>query len=624
MDVAAVDDHTVLLAAPLAVEVQVQVEGAGPGGLDAPADLVTLAGKRTGEAVGRHFQLVLGALDHVQLAVPGTEFGGAERTVAGRQLTLGLCHLHPDGLGALRETVIGAEGQLILAGLREPGAGRGLIAVAEPGLEGPGAAPAHLDLRCGQIVVTPADAQQDALIHRGGQILARLDYRWQVFLGVLDRDDVGGPGHPRLVLGTDPVVVGLAQLERAVVIAKQAHLARIPFVDAVRDILADQGPRALGGGGTLDVIGTSHRRPHPVDSKRRVGITQQRGIRYRQGRGFVQARHLGRGPSYQVDHVHLLVGLALHRETGQVVAVVTGVLLVPVEAAVVAMTTETPDEAPHRLGTVHLGVDDGLHDVVQLLVIEQAEFPHQIDLLAGDGTQILLHLIRVIVAGVGVVVVADDVDVRILEREVVDLLVGAIDDQLVRGEPLDPDRGLGQEGLVGVLQLVACLPGHDCLLVIVVTTGDGVLPGDHLADDVLIGLVGLARGLVEVIGRLLVEGRQLLASPPPPPVIDERQDEPQPLLVGLGNHVVIDHHGLLVEHGHAIRTGRRQDVGLTFTGLIVLLLHREDIDPLGLGAGLHHGADPVGLLLGGRPLEVLTPAARVGLAHAARIILDAV
>ena len=51
-------------------------------------------------------------------------------------------------------------------------------------------------------------------------------------------------------------------------------------------------------------------------------------------------------------------------------------------------------------------------------------------LLAGDGGQILLHLIRVVVAGVGVVVVADDINVRIVHGEGVDFLIGSINNQL--------------------------------------------------------------------------------------------------------------------------------------------------------------------------------------------------
>jgi hypothetical protein len=46
-------------------------------------------------------------------------------------------------------------------------------------------------------------------------------------------------------------------------------------------------------------------------------------------------------------------------------------------------------------------------------VVQQAKFADQIHFFTADGFQIFTHLIGMVVVGIGVVVVADDIDVRI-------------------------------------------------------------------------------------------------------------------------------------------------------------------------------------------------------------------
>ena len=306
------------------------------------------------------------------------------------------------------------------------------------------------------------------------------------------------------------------------------------------------------------------------------------------------------------------------------VAVVAGGLFMPVETAIVTMTAEAPNQAARRLRAVDFAMHDRLHNGVKLLRVQQAEFAHHIDFFTRCRRQVFFHLIGMVVIGIGVVVVADDIDIRIVERKPVNFLVGAIDHQLMRRPLFDPRGGLLKERRVGVFQFVAGLPGHNRFFVEIRTTGHAVGTGDNLANHVKIGLEGFTVGTVKILRLFVVERRQLLATAPPPPVIDKRQNQAQPLFVRLGDHVVVHPHRLFVQARHAVGGFRGQNMGFATAGLVKRLLHREHVYPLRPGAGLHHRLNPVFLLFRRRPAEVLPPAARVGLTGTARIVLDTV
>lgn len=62
-----------------------------------------------------------------------------------------------------------------------------------------------------------------------------------------------------------------------------------------------------------------------------------------------------------------------------------------------------------------------------------------------------------VVIGIGVVVVADDIDMGIVKRKRINFLIGAIHHQLMRRPLFDPCGGLLKERRIGILQLVAGL-----------------------------------------------------------------------------------------------------------------------------------------------------------------------
>ncbi len=229
-----------------------------------------------------------------------------------------------------------------------------------------------------------------------------------------------------------------------------------------------------------------------------------------------------------------------------------------------------------------------------------------------------------VIIGVGVIVIADDIHIGVSQRKRIDFLIGAIHHQLVGSPLFNPRRGLLQKIGIGILQLVTGLPGHDRLLIKVGAAGDGICPGDDLTDHIQIGFEGLAIGTIKVFRFFVVERRQLLAPAPPPPVVDKGQDQTQSLFIRFGNHVVIHPHGFLIQPRHAVRRFRRENMGLAAAGLVKLLLHRQHVDALGFRPGLHHRLDPVLLLLGRRPFKVLPPAARVCPAGAAGVVFNAV
>lgn len=90
-----------------------------------------------------------------------------------------------------------------------------------------------------------------------------------------------------------------------------------------------------------------------------------------------------------------------------------GVLFVPVKTAVMAMAAKAPDKAADGLRAVDLAVHNRLHNVIELRVAKQAKFADQIGFFTADGLQIFADLIGVVIPGIGVVVVADDIDIRI-------------------------------------------------------------------------------------------------------------------------------------------------------------------------------------------------------------------
>ena len=301
-----------------------------------------------------------------------------------------------------------------------------------------------------------------------------------------------------------------------------------------------------------------------------------------------------------------------------------GRLLMPVEAAVVTMAAEAPDKPAGGLRPVDLAVNNRLHNGVQLIRRQQAKLADEIDFLSADGAQILRHLPGMVIIGIGVIVIADDIHIGVGQRKRINFLIGAIHHQLMRGPLFNPRRGLMQEIGVGILQLVTGFPGHDRLFIIIGAAGDGICPGDNLADHIQIGFEGLAIGPIKVFRFFMIERRQLLAPAPPPPVVDKRQDQTQSLFIRFGNHVVIHPHGFLIQPRHAVRRFRRQNMGLAPAGLIKFLLHRQHVDALGFRPGLHHRLDPVLLLLGRWPFKVLSPAARVCPAGAAGVVFNAV
>ena len=301
-----------------------------------------------------------------------------------------------------------------------------------------------------------------------------------------------------------------------------------------------------------------------------------------------------------------------------------GRLLMPVEAAVVTMAAEAPDKPAGGLRPVDLAVNNRLHNGVQLIRRQQAKLADEIDFLSADGAQILRHLPGMVIIGIGVIVIADDIHIGVGQRKGIDFLIGTIHHQLMRGPFFNPRRGLMQEIGVGILQLVTGFPGHDRLFIIIGAAGDGICPGDDLADHIQIGFEGLAIGPIKVFRFFMIERRQLLAPAPPPPVVDKRQDQSQSLFIRFGNHVVIHPHGFLIQPRHAVRRFRRQNMGLAPAGLIKFLLHRQHVDALGFRPGLHHRLDPVLLLLGRWPFKVLPPAARVCPAGAAGVVFNAV
>ena len=269
-------------------------------------------------------------------------------------------------------------------------------------------------------------------------------------------------------------------------------------------------------------------------------------------------------------------------------------------------------------------MDDRLHNGVKLLRVQQAKFAHHVDFLTRCRRQVFFHLFGMVVIGIGVVMVADDIDMGIVKRKRINFLIGAIHHQLVRRPLFDPRRGLLKERRVGVLQLVAGLPGHNRFFVVIGAPGHAVGTGDNLTNHVQIGLEGFTVGTVKILRLFVVERRQLLATAPPPPVIDKRQNQAQSLFVRLGDHVVVHPHRLFVQARHAVGGFRGQNMGFATAGLVKRLLHREYVYPLRPGAGLHERFNPVFLFLRRRPAEVLPPAARVGLAGTARIVLDTV
>lgn len=73
------------------------------------------------------------------------------------------------------------------------------------------------------------------------------------------------------------------------------------------------------------------------------------------------------------------VRFAFFGKPRQVVAVVPGRLLMPVEAAVVTMAAEAPDKPAGGLRPVDLAVNNRLHNGVQLIRRQQAKLADEID-----------------------------------------------------------------------------------------------------------------------------------------------------------------------------------------------------------------------------------------------------
>lgn len=156
-----------------------------------------------------------------------------------------------------------------------------------------------------------------------------------------------------------------------------------------------------------------------------------------------------------------------------------GRLLMPVEAAVVTMAAEAPDKPAGGLRPVDVAVNDRLHNGVQLIRRQQAKLADEIDFLPADGAQILRHLPGMVIIGIGVIVIADDIHIGVGQRKGIDFLIGTIYHQLMRGPFFNPRRGLMQEIGVGILQLVTGFPCHDRLFIIIGAAGDSICPGDN-------------------------------------------------------------------------------------------------------------------------------------------------
>ena len=124
------------------------------------------------------------------------------------------------------------------------------------------------------------------------------------------------------------------------------------------------------------------------------------------------------------------------------VAIVSGILFVPVKTAIMPMTAKTPDKAARGLLAVDFSMHNGLHDSVKVFLVEETKFANQIDFFATNRLQIFTNLPGVVVIGIGVIVIADDVDVRIAEREIIHLFISPIYDKLMGCPFTDPCRCL--------------------------------------------------------------------------------------------------------------------------------------------------------------------------------------
>lgn len=89
----------------------------------------------------------------------------------------------------------------------------------------------------------------------------------------------------------------------------------------------------------------------------------------------------------------------------------------PVEAAVVTMAAEAPDKPAGGLRPVDLAVNNRLHNGVQLIRRQQAKLADEIDFLSADGAQILRHLPGMVIIGIGVIVIADDIHIGVGQRK---------------------------------------------------------------------------------------------------------------------------------------------------------------------------------------------------------------
>ena len=201
-----------------------------------------------------------------------------------------------------------------------------------------------------------------------------------------------------------------------------------------------------------------------------------------------------------------------------------GELFVPVKTAVMAMAAEAPDKAANGLRTVDFAVHNRLHNVIELRVVEQAKFADQIGFFTADGLQIFTDLIGVIIPGIGVVVVADDIDIRVGQGKRVYLFIGAVDDKLMRCPLTDPCRRLLEEIGIGIFQLIARFPGHDRFLIEVGSPGHRVSTGSNLTNHVQIGLKGFTVRTVKILRFFMIERGQLFTTAPPPPVVDKGQN----------------------------------------------------------------------------------------------------
>ena len=162
----------------------------GPRCIHLPAHTVAFISKWAKETVITDSKLIFIAFHDIQFSLFYIHRPTAKVAVIRRDFARRFFNRNVQRFTAFQQSIVSGKGQFIVSRCREPGTRIVFFRVAEMNVLISPVTPASFHLPVRQIVIRPGSVKLYTFIHCGGQRLTQRDLRREIFLRVLNANDV--------------------------------------------------------------------------------------------------------------------------------------------------------------------------------------------------------------------------------------------------------------------------------------------------------------------------------------------------------------------------------------------------------------------------------------------------